>query len=191
MHSYSEMLDKKENSTLNYQQLLSTTDWQKRREEIINRDSKRCTKCKLSPTGPSAHYDAEFKTHTYLTDDGTEKVNNYISSINAKVGESIPNMTVVDKPYHLQVHHKYYVLNSLPWDYPDDALVTLCNWCHTETHQNEKILMYLDTTKTAARELISCNRCHGAGWFSQYNHVQNGVCFKCEGRRFKTELINY
>jgi len=30
----------------------------------------------------------------------------------------------------LHVHHKYYRANSEPWDYPDSALVTLCEDCH-------------------------------------------------------------
>lgn len=32
----------------------------------------------------------------------------------------------------LHVHHRYYVWNSDPWDYPEDALVTLCESCHAD-----------------------------------------------------------
>ena len=47
----------------------------------------------------------------------------------------------------LQVHHKYYNVypNSTkpyPWDYPDDALITLCEDCHKRVHQNKKIKTY-------------------------------------------------
>lgn len=31
---------------------------------------------------------------------------------------------------NLQVHHTYYTSDSLPWEYPDEALVTLCDLCH-------------------------------------------------------------
>ncbi len=31
---------------------------------------------------------------------------------------------------HLNVHHLYYVKNREVWDYPDWALVTLCEDCH-------------------------------------------------------------
>lgn len=31
---------------------------------------------------------------------------------------------------NLQVHHKYYKPNTMPWEYPDDALVTYCELCH-------------------------------------------------------------
>ena len=30
----------------------------------------------------------------------------------------------------LNVHHKYYLPNTEPWDYPDDALTTHCDLCH-------------------------------------------------------------
>lgn len=32
----------------------------------------------------------------------------------------------------LHVHHVYYESN--PWDVPDDALRTLCEWCHDDEH---------------------------------------------------------
>jgi hypothetical protein len=30
----------------------------------------------------------------------------------------------------LHVHHHYYEKGKAPWDYPDDALTTLCETCH-------------------------------------------------------------
>lgn len=46
----------------------------------------------------------------------------------------------------LQVHHKYYTKNAdgsrpKPWEYPDDALITLCRKCHSEIHK-DKIKTY-------------------------------------------------
>lgn len=38
---------------------------------------------------------------------------------------------------NLHVHHLYYVNGRLPWEYPDSALVTLCNTCHSIYHLNE------------------------------------------------------
>jgi|SRR5450759_5112281 len=32
----------------------------------------------------------------------------------------------------LHVHHKYYQPNVEPWDYPSEALVTLCEVCHDD-----------------------------------------------------------
>ena len=38
-------------------------------------------------------------------------------------------------PYtDLQVHHKYYKRNAEPWQYKNDALVTLCDNCHRQLH---------------------------------------------------------
>lgn len=31
---------------------------------------------------------------------------------------------------NLQVHHTYYKPHTDPWDYPDEALITLCELCH-------------------------------------------------------------
>jgi len=35
----------------------------------------------------------------------------------------------------LHVHHRYYLKGKKPWDYPDEALVTLCEDCHKYTHE--------------------------------------------------------
>ena len=52
----------------------------------------------------------------------------------------------------LQVHHKYY--NKYPdgkkvnpWDYPNDALITLCDECHKEVHKTKKIKTYYRSKK--------------------------------------------
>lgn len=53
---------------------------------------------------------------------------------------------------NLQVHHKYYNKypdgkKVTPWDYPNDALITLCNDCHKEVHKNKKIKTYYRSRK--------------------------------------------
>lgn len=35
-----------------------------------------------------------------------------------------------DSSSPLHVHHRYYVARREPWNYPNSALVTLCNDCH-------------------------------------------------------------
>lgn len=37
----------------------------------------------------------------------------------------------------LVVHHRVYLANTEPWDYPDDLLVTLCENCH-EAERNDR-----------------------------------------------------
>lgn len=39
-----------------------------------------------------------------------------------------------EKTVTLHVHHKYYIKELLPWDHPDDCLVTLCENCHDQQH---------------------------------------------------------
>lgn len=49
--------------------------------------------------------------------------------------------------HNLQVHHKYYSkypngFRVSPWNYPDDALITLCDRCHKKVHNKKKIKTY-------------------------------------------------
>jgi len=80
------------------------------------------------------------------------------------------------------VHHKYYIVQKFPWEYSNDALETLCHNCHKNLHKNTIIPIYrkqgsklYETTK----EIERCTRCFGVGYFSEYSHVEGGVCFKC------------
>lgn len=34
----------------------------------------------------------------------------------------------------LHAHHIFYIENTDPWDYKDDALITLCEVCHNTQH---------------------------------------------------------
>jgi len=37
----------------------------------------------------------------------------------------------------LNVHHLYYMSKRDPWDYPDFALICICNECHADEHENK------------------------------------------------------
>lgn len=59
-----------------------------------------------------------------------------------------------DRP--LQVHHKYYLnypddTKVFPWQYPDDALITLCPDCHKKAHSNHKPKVYHISYKDAMK----------------------------------------
>ncbi|MEO6149946.1 MAG: hypothetical protein ABIN95_09025 [Mucilaginibacter sp.] len=88
---------------------------------------------------------------------------------------------------NLHVHHTYYQDGRLPWEYPDIALKVICWSCHEKLHKNETI-NWLDTNGNIKGELNPCPRCFGAGWFPEYVHVENGVCFECSGAKY-IELI--
>lgn len=51
------------------------------------------------------------------------------------------------KTTNLQVHHKYYNVypngkHPKPWDYPDNALITLCHDCHVKYHTKYTVKTY-------------------------------------------------
>ena len=85
---------------------------------------------------------------------------------------------------NLHVHHKYYQIGNSPWEYHNDALITLCWDCHEELHKNEKV-PYLDNNGHLISELTTCPRCFGAGCFPEFNHIQNGICFRCNGAKYE------
>jgi len=128
--------------------------------------------------------------YTYFTDNGSETLHHIKKSDGTLTSEYIPNFITTSKPYHLQVHHKYYISNRLPWHYEDGALITLCNWCHSELHKNEIIEIFENEQFANGTVLTACNRCNGVGWFEEYSHVNGGICFGCKGQRFTIPLIN-
>lgn len=41
---------------------------------------------------------------------------------------------------YMHVHHKYYIEGRKPWEYEDDALVTICEKCHQNTTDDARLL---------------------------------------------------
>ncbi len=190
MITYNELLQSKKNEIITYQDMLFTIEWISKRNSILERDARRCTNCNYCATGSYAHFDEKTNKYTYLTDNGSEQIHHIVKSDGTLESQYIPNLIVTDKPYHLQVHHKYYILNRLPWNYDDNVLITLCNWCHTNLHENEVIQVYENENFVNALNLIPCDRCSGLGWFEEHKNINNGTCFKCHGQRFTSPLIN-
>ena len=159
-----------------YSELLQTTEWHEKRSCILLRDNNKCTSCDAPPT--VNHYDQKLNKVVYIRFGDEEKVI-------LKNGDVIfvPKVHVSAKQFSLHVHHKFYVENRLPWEYQDDELITLCNWCHQDLHDREDIIVY---SEDMLRRLMydACDRCGGAGWFPEYKHVQGGICFKCGGSRY-------
>lgn len=86
---------------------------------------------------------------------------------------------------NLRVHHKYYIKGRAIWNYPIDALQTMCESCHTQWHDTHRVEVYdsLPLVGTGYRRLLleTCPRCGGKGFISGYNHVESGTCFLCFG----------
>lgn len=187
-HNISRVIKKKNTPwEISYAELLSTWEWQGKRNNIIKRDDEICSKCHAKPTvyiqGVGNWW---FETHEeihsqlVMNEDGYEEVDFTTDTLWSSKS---------DKPYHLHVHHKYYTLNALPWEYPDSALITLCNWCHWEFHKNNRVPVYESVELHQDLEYEPCRRCKKAGIFPEYTHVLNGIYFRCNGVKYE-ELIN-
>lgn len=89
----------------------------------------------------------------------------------------------------LQVHHKYYVLGNEPWEYNNDALVTLCRECHEARHDNEDIPVY--GIECGGLQIYPdyhvCHKCGGEGYFPKWEHIEDGICFKCWGSGYEDQ----
>jgi hypothetical protein len=180
--TFAELSKDYHNGYIPYGILLNTTEWRNKRQEILQRDQLKCTSC------------GKHDTMTLYTDRkiyvwwGKEKPH-FIKHPNGTLEEfDIPEMVVAPKQYYLNIHHKYYIKNKLPWEYDNDVLITLCNWCHEELHKNERIKVYTENG-IELENLTPCNRCEGAGWLPHYDHIESGICFYCRGAKF-VELIN-
>ena len=59
----------------------------------------------------------------------------------------------------LAVHHRYYLKDKEPWEYPLEALVTLCEECHREERENrseeEQTLLHALREKFFASDINS------------------------------------
>lgn len=80
----------------------------------------------------------------------------------------------------LNIHHTYYIKGYKPWEYDNEALVTLCENCHKKRHETSSV-PYYDHERRLIGNLAICDRCGGSGYLPQYSHVENGICFKCGG----------
>lgn len=216
--SFAELLQKQSGGYISYQMLLLTVEWQERRKKILDRDNNKCQKCGKWATLKQSY---DFKPGIYVEyniwwDDSSldwymgatkeeYKPSEEIFGKGAKVICYNGGMAEIfaNKSYHLEIHHKYYINSSLPWQYNDEALTTLCNWCHRETHESGELIPVFPTQ--VARDLIlrrvanfeqygsyytSCSRCGGSGDIPSYKHVEGGVCFRCGGSGYD-ELRNF
>jgi len=116
----------------------------------------------------------------FLLDDGFK---DKAGKLKGKINESDKWMYVPA----LHVHHTYYQINLKPWEYPNESLQTLCWVCHENLHKNQSV-PFLDENGREFNTLTPCTRCFGAGWFPEYKHVQEGICFRCCGAKYE-ELI--
>ena len=90
----------------------------------------------------------------------------------------------------LNIHHNYYIHGRKPWEYPNDALVTLCEICHKKRHEKGAIYL-LDLNHNYFKDLCKCGKCSGSGYLPQYWYRDNGICYECggEGIELDNEIL--
>lgn len=44
---------------------------------------------------------------------------------------------------NLHVHHTYYLRGKMPWEVPDECLITLCEICHEKEHRGRDISTFV------------------------------------------------
>lgn len=79
----------------------------------------------------------------------------------------------------LNIHHQYYIRDKKPWEYDNNALVTLCSRCHQKRHQQTSTPLYTLDRQLIYSALPVCDRCQGTGYLPQYRYYMGGICFKC------------
>ena len=55
----------------------------------------------------------------------------------------------------LEIHHQWYETGKMPWEYPDDCLITLCSGCHRdETIKYNEIIYMISKMDWYKRERL-------------------------------------
>ena len=189
---YSELLEQYGTKYIPYSVKLESVEWQEKREEIIARDGNKCMCCGERATFP--HYDGEkwvyVATWSEFKKEQIELINENSKYELFEYEEEMPYSSTSSAPTILQVHHRYYIKDRLPWEYKSDALQTLCADCHQKLHNTERIKVY-EAVEGRMMEINCqpCSRCNGAGYFPQYKKVNNGRCFKREGARYANVIL--
>lgn len=163
-----------------YAELLKSSNWKNKRDYILERDNHKCTKCKTTSSIWIPNSGESGGTHIVIIE------NNPITEFPKEVRKEVR---------FLQIHHKYYIIenNELlkPWDYADEVLMTVCHICHSEIHKSENIKIYTRINGNLLNDdqYSLCTRCGGEGYLPEYSHVQNGICFKCNGNRIYNNSV--
>ena len=154
---------------MTYAEKLLDPFWKTKRHWIIRRDNFKCVKCAKTKV------DFSLKVTSVIRDGKVIDISEAFHLI----------------PEHrldLNVHHKYYREGLDPWEYNDEALITLCPECHKNEHETSIIPIYFASGEEGV--VTICDRCQGSGYLPQFNHVMDGVCFKCWGEGVDIDKMN-
>lgn len=191
---YTSLIQEYQEDYIPYSKLLLTEEWRAKRAFIIDRDNQKCQECNKHAT--DTLIDKNNKQHDVWLESIKDSDMSGLSDL--EVNDMITNeyrggfkIVLAKDPYYLHVHHKYYIISNLPWDYPNESLITLCNWCHSKFHENSTVSIYLQKNGDLIEMYYTpCYRCYGAGILPEYKHVQKGICFRCKGSKYEELFSN-
>lgn len=52
----------------------------------------------------------------------------------------------------LQVHHIFYIEGNMPWEVPNNYLITVCETCHIKIHENCPIHKFIKRSKNTKKK---------------------------------------
>jgi len=188
METYAQKLATKIGGRIAYPELLQLKEWRDKRQEIINRENNHYQVCKkkcMDDYFPKivGHSGVYFQPATYEFIDVPIEIVHPLYGDIRYIDQQL-RLVPQDEPHIPHVHHTYYVRRKLPWDYPNESLMLVCHTCHNSIHEKQIITVYMDTSFNEVQSLTVCTRCNGKGYIYEYNHVENGVCFRCNGACF-------
>jgi hypothetical protein len=194
MTSYSNIKADLQNKTRReqYMILLQTAEWANFRIHILDRHGHACEQCRAPEEkeiemseDKKAAYKAEYDKQ--LAEFNWRKANftreQWIESLLDGTYIGLPAQVVYKQIVHtsLQIHHKLYFENKLPWQYSAGHIQILCSNCHTEAHRTTRIYTYQDESMQFRKEEAQCERCSGTGYLPQYHYHDDGICYSCGG----------
>lgn len=62
-------------------------------------------------------------------------------------------VTCQDETTELHVDHKFYIKGAMPWEYPDDALQTMCKNCHEIKSELEGSIKVIRPVSNAVKKV--------------------------------------
>lgn len=187
------------NGSPNYVQLLNTIEWDFKRLEILNRDKFHCKRCNIKGHifKNSGFYEKLYDNE--LSEYKSRRIDELLEFIKKDTSliNQLPSITqnLLEKDFSykpieeahrivLNVHHKYYIKNKLPWEYTEACLETVCVDCHLNIHSSEEIPVFTDETLSEKVNTKKCSRCMGMGYLDYYNYYMDGICFRCDGEKY-------
>jgi hypothetical protein len=89
-----------------------------------------------------------------------------------------------DKEKTLNVHHRYYLKGKSPWDYDNDALLTVCEECHMAIEHAKQVAGIAISDDSAVRDFYRdittprmCSFLNGAtGWNKSLTAFRANPC---------------